>query len=63
VIKFIDPANAEAQLIAGEVDILGDETLTAVTETLDKAEKAGKVKTQIVPSATWEHIDFALFVK
>jgi len=63
VIKFIDPANAEAQLIAGEVDILGDETLTAVTETLKKAETAGKVKTLVVPSATWEHIDFSLFIK
>jgi ABC-type transport system substrate-binding protein len=63
VVKFIDPANAEAQLIAGDVDILGDETLTAVTETLAKAEKAGKVKTLVVPSATWEHIDFSLFVK
>jgi ABC-type transport system substrate-binding protein len=63
VIKFIDPANAEAQLIAGDVDILGDETLTAVTETLKKAETAGKVKTQVVASATWEHIDFSLFIK
>jgi len=63
VIKFIEPANAEAQLIAGEVDILGDEALTAKTETLDKAEKAGKVKVLVIPSATLEHIDFSLFIK
>jgi len=63
VIKFIDPANAEAQLIAGEVDLLGDETLLSVSETLKKAETAGKVKILVIPSATWEHIDFSLFVK
>jgi ABC-type transport system substrate-binding protein len=63
VIKFIDPANAEAQLISGEVDFLGDETLTAKTQTLADAEKAGKVTVLILASATWEHIDFSLFVK
>ena len=63
VIKILDTSNAEAQLISGDVDFLGDETLTSMDKTLADAEKAGKVKTLVLASATWEHIDFSLFIK
>ncbi len=63
VIAFITPENAEAQLLGGQVDILGSETLTGITETLDKAAKEGKIKTVVLAGATWEHIDFSLFIR
>lgn len=63
VISFITAENAEAQLIAGGVDILDSTTLVGVTETLSKAAEEGKVTLLVNPSATWEHIDFSLFVK
>lgn len=62
-VAIVTPENAEAQLLAGQVDVLGSETLSGITETLDKAEKAGKVKNSVIPGGTWEHIDFNLFVK
>jgi ABC-type transport system substrate-binding protein len=63
VILFITPENAEAQLLAGGVDVLDSTTLVGVTETLNKAEAEGKIVLLVNPSATWEHIDFNLFVK
>lgn len=63
VISFITAENAEAQLIAGGVDILDSTTLVGVTETLSKAAQEGKITLLVNPSATWEHIDFSLFIK
>ncbi len=63
VISFITAENAEAQLIAGGVDVLDSTTLVGVTETLSKAAEEGKITLLVNPSATWEHIDFSLFVK
>ncbi|HUN23724.1 MAG TPA: ABC transporter substrate-binding protein [Anaerolineales bacterium] len=63
VISFISPDNAEAQLLGGQVDVLGNETLTALTETLAAAAAEGKTVVIVDPSATWEHIDMQLFVK
>lgn len=63
VIAFITPENAEAQLLGGQVDVLDSTTLVGVTQTLKDAADAGKVRIIVNPSATWEHIDFALFVK
>lgn len=63
VIKFITPENAEAQLLGGEVDVLDGTTLTGVTETLRAAADEGKIIIFINPSATWEHIDFNLFIR
>lgn len=63
VIKFITPENAEAQLLGGEVDVLDGTTLTGVTETLAAAEAEGKIIIFVNPSATWEHIDFNLFIR
>jgi ABC-type transport system substrate-binding protein len=62
VISFIAPENAEAQLLGGQVDILDDTTLVGVTEALNAAESAGQIDIIINPSATWEHIDFQLFL-
>jgi len=63
VIQFLAPENAEAQLLAGQVDLLGSETLAGLTEQLVQAEADGKVKNYVISGATWEHIDINLFVK
>lgn len=62
VISFLAPENAEAQLIGGQVDILDFTTLVGVSEALDAAEEAGQVRIINDPSASWEHIDFNLFL-
>lgn len=63
VIVFITAENAEAQLLGGQVDILASETLAGVTQTLADAEAAGKIVVIVEAGATWEHIDFSLFIK
>jgi len=66
VIKFIADTNqAVAQLLTGEVDVLGTETLGAgaEVETVLDAAEAGDVQAFTIASPTWEHIDFNLFVK
>jgi ABC-type transport system substrate-binding protein len=65
VVRFIYPDNwAIAALVSGEVDILDAETLTAEhAPQLLEAQAAGKVRVYLIPVGTWEHIDFALFVK
>ncbi len=62
IISFITPENAEAQLIGGQVDILDFITLTALTESLAKAEKEGKIKNIVLASGSWEHIDYNLYL-
>ncbi|NTU74800.1 MAG: peptide ABC transporter substrate-binding protein [Anaerolineaceae bacterium] len=61
--KFITPENAEAQLLTGDVDMLGSETLAGVTETLQKAATDGKITVISNPGTTWEHIDFNLWLR
>lgn len=66
VIKFIaDTQQAVAQLLTGEVDVLGTETLGAgaEVETVLQAAEAGEVQGFTIASPTWEHIDMNLFVK
>jgi ABC-type transport system substrate-binding protein len=63
VISFITAENAEAQLLGGQVDVLDSTTLAGVTQTLADAAAAGTVTVLVNPGATWEHIDFSLFVK
>jgi len=63
VIQFITAESAEALLINGDIDILDSTTLVGLSEALVAAETEGKIKTLINPSATWEHIDIALFVR
>jgi ABC-type transport system substrate-binding protein len=62
IIAFITPENAEAQLIGGQVDILDFTTLVGVSEALRDAEASGAIKIIIDPSASWEHIDYNLFL-
>lgn len=62
VLSFITAENAEPQLIGGQVDILDDSTLAGVTETLNNAAAEGAIKLIVDASATWEHIDFNLFL-
>ncbi len=64
VIAFLAPENIEAQLLAGQIDFIGAESLAGITEVLKKAETEKKnIVTQVVASATWEHIDFNMFLK
>jgi ABC-type transport system substrate-binding protein len=66
IIKFIADTNqAVAQLLTGEVDVLGSETLGAGAEvqTVIEAGKEGKIQAFVVASPTWEHIDMNLFTK
>lgn len=66
VIKFIPDTNqAVAQLLTGQVDVLFSETLGAGAEvqTVRDAADAGDVRIYLLPSSTWEHIDFSLFIR
>ena len=63
VIAFLTAENAEAQLLTGAVDLLGSETLAGLSEQLVQAETDGKVNNYVIAGATWEHIDFNLFLK
>ena len=66
IVKIIPDTNqAVAQLLSGDVDYLDTSTLGAGAEvqTVLDAAKAGKIKAVVVPSTTWEHIDFNLFTK
>ncbi|RRR65428.1 MAG: peptide ABC transporter substrate-binding protein [Candidatus Viridilinea halotolerans] len=66
VIKFIADTNqAVAQLLTGEVDVLGSETLGAGAEvqTVLEAAAAGDIQAFPTASATWEHIDFNLNIR
>ncbi|MEI7769303.1 MAG: ABC transporter substrate-binding protein [Chloroflexales bacterium] len=66
IIKFIADTNqAVAQLLTGDIDALGSETLGAGAEvqTVLDAAKKGTVQAFPIASPTWEHIDMNLFVK
>jgi ABC-type transport system substrate-binding protein len=63
VIQFVTAESAEALLLSGDIDILDSTTLVGLTEALVAAEAEGKIVTLINPSATWEHIDIALFIR
>jgi ABC-type transport system substrate-binding protein len=66
IVQFIADTNqAVAQLLTGEVDALGTETLGAgaEVETVLQAAEAGDVQAFTIASPTWEHIDFNLFTR
>ena len=64
VIQIIQDTNqAVAQLLTGEVDIVLSETTTGQEQLLKDAQAEGKAKVYVVPSPTWEHIDFNMFEK
>ncbi len=65
IIQFFQDTNqAVAQLLTGDVDMLGTETLGAgpELETVLEASAAGEVQAELLASPTWEHIDMNLFV-
>lgn len=67
VVVFVTDTNqAVAQLLSGDVDYLEKATLGGGAEVqtlIDAAESGGPVNIEIIPSPTWEHIDFNLFTK
>ena len=60
---FADSNQAVAQLLTGEVDVLGTETLGAgpEVEAVLKAAEEGQIQATTIASPTWEHIDMNLF--
>jgi len=60
VIVFVRPENAEAQLLAGQVDVLGPQTLAGLSEALQQGAEEGKIVVRMIPAATWEQIAFNL---
>jgi ABC-type transport system substrate-binding protein len=66
IIVFIEDTNqAVAQLLSGDLDYLERATLGggAEVQTVVDAAAEGRVNMEIIPSPTWEHIDFNLFTK
>jgi ABC-type transport system substrate-binding protein len=65
VLTFVaDTNSAVAQLLTGDVDVVGSETLGAGQEvqTVIDAQAEGSVQVVVEPSATWEHVDMNLFL-
>ncbi len=65
IIQFFDDTNqAVAQLLTGNVDVLGTETLGAgpELETVIAEGQAGNIQVFPLTSPTWEHIDFNLYL-
>jgi ABC-type transport system substrate-binding protein len=63
VIVFIPATDqAVAQLLTGDVDVLGSETLGAGPEVQTVLDNQDTLQVLIEPSATWEHIDMNLFI-
>lgn len=63
VIQIITPESQESLLLGGEIDTLASEAIVSPTETLAAAAAEGKINLFVEPSATWEHIDLALFLR
>jgi ABC-type transport system substrate-binding protein len=65
IVIIEDTNQAVAQLLSGDVDYLEKATLGAGAEvqTVLDAAKQDKVNAVVIPSPTWEHIDFNLFTK
>jgi len=66
VIVFVpDTTQLVAQLISGDVDYVEKATLGggAEVQLVKDAGDAGQLHFDIIPSPTWEHIDFNLYVK
>ncbi len=62
VISIVSPENAEAQLLAGQIDVLDSTTMNTISDIMQQGEKDGKVKIYTLPGGTWEHIDTNLFL-
>ncbi|MFZ5809701.1 MAG: ABC transporter substrate-binding protein [Chloroflexota bacterium] len=63
IVVFIpDTQQAVAQLLTGDVDVIGSETLGAGPEVQTVLDNQDKLQVLIEASATWEHIDFNLWL-
>jgi len=62
VVFITDTNQAVAQLLTGDVDVIGSETLGAGPEVKTVLDNQDKLQVLIEASATWEHIDMNLFV-
>jgi peptide/nickel transport system substrate-binding protein len=63
VVKFLEHDRVIRALLTGEVDVVDWETLgpdDVEDFELMEAQKAGQVRLVVLPSSTWEHLDFAL---
>jgi ABC-type transport system substrate-binding protein len=64
VVRFFEQRSIAATFANGQMDVLGwDSTLPEQAEILVNARSAGNARVFFLPSATFEHIDFALFVR
>ncbi|MBU2609551.1 MAG: peptide ABC transporter substrate-binding protein [Chloroflexi bacterium] len=64
IIRFIPQKDATRYFLQGSVDVLGpDSILPDQIDTLLQAQAEAKAKIFFIPSGTYEHIIFALFVK
>ncbi len=57
-----DTKQAVAQLLTGDIDVIGSETLGAGEEVQTVLDNQDTLQVLIEPSATWEHIDMNLFI-
>lgn len=62
ILMIGDTNQAVAQLLTGDVDVIGSETLGAGPEVQTVLDNQDKLQVLIEPSATWEHIDMNLFI-
>jgi|GEM_PF-211737 len=65
-IRLLEAALLPAALAAGEVDVLGWDSIFSSEpefQILLDAQEQGLIRLIATPSDTWEHIDFALFLK
>ncbi len=62
---FEDTQAAVAQLLTGDIDVLGTETLGAgpEVESVLQAAEQGQIQAETIASPTWEHMDFNLFTR
>ncbi len=66
IVIITDTNQAVAQLLSGDVDYLEKATLGGGAEVqtlVDAAAEGAPVNIEIIPSPTWEHIDFNLFIE
>lgn len=63
VLEFVERDDALHGLLAGTIDIAGWDLLgEALPEDMVEAAGRGEVALAVVPSATWEHVDFNLWL-
>ncbi len=65
IIEFIPNATqAVAQLLTGAVDVIPNQDLSGTEiETVLQAAEEGQIQAEVIPSPTWEHVDFNLNIR